>query len=422
MNKINKSKNKTTVKSLGEKTGAGTAHSDNTPKRERTEKPSRPDEGNCPVYKKCSGCALRNMSYDEHLKFKFVKVDRLMGRLCRPDKVIGMDDTRGCRGKVQTAYDFINGKAVSGIYRSATGGVTKVKDCPVNNPAANRIGNAVLETAVSLKIPVYCSYNGSGFLRHTLIRAAGRSGEIMCVVVGAAREFPEKSEFVKRLMKKCPEITSLYFSVSSSKKMVTGGCTERLWGKEYIEDIICGSRFIISPKSFWQVNPRQAEILYELAIKYADIRKTDTVIDAYCGTGTLTVLAAKRAKYVYGCEINESAAADGQKNLKLNGIENGRIVNEDSGRFAEEFYKGGLKADIIILDPARAGCDRRFLGAAARISPKRIVYISCDPETQSRDMFFLVQQGYRVKKITPVDMFPWTGHVECVVLMSRAKG
>nr|MDE7294427.1 23S rRNA (uracil(1939)-C(5))-methyltransferase RlmD [Oscillospiraceae bacterium] len=266
---------------------------------------------------------------------------------------------------------------------------------------------------------VYCSYNGRGFLRHVLIRAAGNTDDIMCVIVGAAREFPEKREFTRRLMKRCPGITSLYFSVSSSEKMVTGGCMERLWGKEHLEDIICGKKFAISPGSFAQVNPVQAEVLYELAIKYADIKSTDTVIDAYCGIGTLTALAAERAKYVYGCEINETAVMDGQENLRINGIGNARIVCEDSGRFMEEFRGGGLAADVVILDPARAGCDRRFLANLVQIAPKRIVYVSCNPESQARDVFYLVQRGYKLKKLSPVDMFPWTGHVECVGLLYK---
>ncbi len=376
----------------------------------------------CSVYKKCSGCSLRNMSYEEQLKFKYVKIDRLMGKLCRPDRVIGMADTAGYRSKVQIAYDFVSGRAVSGIYRSADGGVTAVRDCPVNNPKANAIGRAVLDAAMDLKIPVYCSYNGRGFLRHVLIRAAGHTDDIMCVIVGAAREFPEKREFVRRLTKKCPGITSLYFSVSSSEKMVVGGCMERLWGKEHLEDIICRKKFVVSPGSFAQVNPVQAEVLYGLAIKYADIKPTDTVIDAYCGVGMLTALAAERAGYVYGCEINEAAVKDGQENLRLNGIDNARIVCGDCGRFMEEFRSGGLLADVVILDPARAGCDRRFLANLVLIAPRRIVYVSCSPESQARDVFYLVQKGYRLKKLSPVDMFPWTGHVECVGVLTLSKG
>lgn len=373
----------------------------------------------CPVYKKCSGCSLRNMTYEEQLKFKYVKIDRLMGKLCRPDRVIGMEDTRGYRSKVSIAYDFAGGRAVSGIYRSAKGGVTAVKSCPVNDPRANAVGSDILEIARELKIPVYSCGSGRGFLRHALIRTAGNTGDMMCVVTGAGREFPEKREFTRRLINKHPEITSLYFSVSTSEKMTSGGCFERLYGKEFMEDIICGKGFRISPDSFAQVNPRQTEVLYGLAMKYADIKPRDTVIDAYCGIGTLTVLAAERAGYVYGCEINPSAASDGGENLKKNGITNARIVCGDSGKFLQEFLGGGLSADIVILDPARAGCDKRFLANLAKISPRRIVYISCNPETQARDVFFLVQRGYKVKKLSPVDMFPHTGHVECVGLLSK---
>lgn len=379
----------------------------------------KPAPGSCPIYKKCSGCSLRNMTYEEQLRFKYVMVDRLMGKLCKPEKVVGMPHNTGCRHKVEIAYDFIGGRAVCGIYRSATGGVAPTDSCPVNDSRANRIGKAVLETAVSLKIPVYCSYNGSGFLRHALIRTALHTDDIMCIVVGTDRNFPEKREFVKRLTKRCPEITSLIFSVSTSEKMTLGSYMEVLRGKGYMEDIICGKRLRTSPGSFAQVNPEQAEKLYKLALDMADIKPTDTVIDAYCGTGSLTLPAADRARLVYGCEINPSAAADGEENIRANGAENVRIVCSDSGKFLEEAVKGGIKADVVLLDPARAGCDRRVTANLAKLSPRRIVYISCDPQTQARDVFFLVKNGYRVKKLVPVDMFPHTRHVECIALLSR---
>lgn len=376
---------------------------------------------NCPVYKKCSGCQLRNMTYEEQLKFKQIKTDRLMGKLCRADRIIGMEQPDGYRHKVTAAFDFIKGKAVSGIYRSATGGVTAVDRCAANHPKADEIVKLVRQTALSLKIPFWCSYNRTGFLRSVFIRIGGNTGEIMCVIVGAEGDFPRKKAFAKIIREKCPEITTLCFSVNSSDKLILGSKTEIIYGKGYIEDVICGKRFRISPRSFAQINPKQAERLYRLALDYAALTGGETVIDAYCGIGTVSIIAADRAKAVYGCEINRDAVNDGIVNAKINNAENVRLICADSGDFLGVFLSEGLKADVVILDPARAGADRKFLSNLVKLSPKRIVYISCDPETQARDVFFLVKNGYKLKKLGAVDMFPFTEHVETVALMSKVQ-
>ncbi|MDD7278520.1 MAG: 23S rRNA (uracil(1939)-C(5))-methyltransferase RlmD [Oscillospiraceae bacterium] len=387
-----------------------------------TEQNKKEEQANsCPIYKKCSGCQLRNMTYEEQLRFKQIKVDRLMGKLCRPDRIIPAENPEGYRCKVQGAFDFKNGKCVSGVYQSSKGGVTAVERCPVNDERADRIIRAVKKTALSLKIPVWCSFNGRGFLRHVLVRIARNTGEIMAIIVGSSENFPSKAAFVKELMKKCPEITTLIFSVNRSEKMTVGDRCEVLFGKGYIEDIICGKRFRISPKSFAQVNPAQAERLYELAVRSAKLTGKETVIDAYCGIGAMSLIAADKAKKVYGCEINKAAVNDAVINAKLNGAENIEFICSDSGKFLAEFNDAKLKADVVILDPARAGCDRKFLTELVRTSPERIVYVSCEPETQSRDVFFLIKSGYRLKKLMPVDMFPFTNHVECVALLTKTK-
>lgn len=375
----------------------------------------------CPVYKKCSGCQLRNMTYEEQLRFKQVKIDRLMGKLCRADKIIGMENPEGYRHKVQAAFDFRSGKAVSGIYQSATGGVIATDRCEANHPRADEIVKAVRKTAVSMKIPVWCSHTGKGFLRHMLVRIAAATGEIMCIITGTSDNFPSKSAFVKELIKKCPDITTLIFTVNRSDKMMTGDHSEVLYGKGYIEDIICGKKFRISPRSFAQVNPVQTEKLYELAVKYAALTGKETVIDAYCGIGTLSIIAADNAREVYGCEINRSAVNDAVINAGLNNADNVKFICADSGEFLAEFADEGMKADVVILDPARAGADRKFLANLVKISPKRVVYVSCNPETQARDVFYLIKNGYKLKKLSPVDMYPFTNHVECVALMVKTE-
>lgn len=243
----------------------------------------------------------------------------------------------------------------------------------------------------------------------------------MAIIVGTSENFPSKAAFVKSLTEKCPEITTLIFSVNRSDKMNVGDRCEVLFGKGYIEDIICGKRIRISPKSFAQVNPAQAEKLYELAVRSAKLTGKETVIDAYCGIGAMSLMAADKAKKVYGCEINKSAVNDAVINAKLSGTENAEFICSDSGKFLAEFNEEGLKADVVILDPARAGCDRKFLSELLKVSPDRIVYVSCEPETQARDVFFLIKNGYKLKKLMPVDMFPFTNHVECISVLKKVN-
>ncbi|MGN0642020.1 MAG: 23S rRNA (uracil(1939)-C(5))-methyltransferase RlmD [Huintestinicola sp.] len=379
------------------------------------------NEKKCPVYKKCSGCQLMNMPYEEQLKFKQIKVERLMGKLCRPERIIGMEDPYNYRCKVQAVFDFRNGKAVSGIYQSAKGSVVAEDSCLINNKRANEIAAAVRKLAVSMKIPVFSTGGGKGFLRYVMIRVAQGTGEIMCAIVGTSDNFPSKNAFAKALSEKCPDITTAVFGVSRSDKIMPAPQYEVLFGRGYIEDIICGRRFRISPGSFCQVNPVQTEKLYKTALKYAALTGKETVIDAYCGIGTLTLAAAASAEKVYGCEINHHAVVDAILNAKLNGTENVRFVCSDSGEFMEKFNEEGLKADTVIMDPARAGCDRKFLSELVKASPDRIVYVSCNPETQARDVFYLIKNGYKIKKLQPVDMFPFTSHVETVCLLSKLK-
>jgi len=379
------------------------------------------DKELCPVYKKCSGCQLMNMTYEEQLRFKQIKVERLMGKLCRPELIVGMDDPVGYRYKVTAVYDFKGGKSLCGVYQSATGGVIDVKSCAADNPKADSIARQILKTANAMKISLWSSYGGQGFLRYAMIRIAKGTGEIMCVIGGTDNDFPSKKHFTAELMKKCPEITSLVFTVCKPDRIAPGTKYETLHGKDYIEDIICGKKFRISPKSFAQINPVQTEKLYSLAIKYAALTGKETVIDAYCGIGTLSLIAADKARTVYGCEINRAAINDAVINAKLNKAENVKFICADSGEFLEEFTEEKLRADVVIMDPARAGADRRFLSNLVKIAPKRIVYVSCNPETQSRDVFFLIKNGYKIKKLSPVDMFPFTSHVETVCLLSKLK-
>lgn len=379
------------------------------------------EEKNCPVYKKCSGCALRNMSYEDTLHFKKNYVVRLLGKLGRVENVIGMKEPYHYRNKVSMGFRIRRGEIVSGVYQSATGNVIAVDNCLLDAEIADKIVKSIRSLVVSMKIPVYNERTGKGFLKHILVRTGFKTGEVMVAVVAADHNFPSKKTFVKELTKMYPQIVSIVLNINSNpEKMLLSRDETVLFGKNYIEDILCGKRFKISSKSFFQVNPVQTEILYKTAVKYAGLKDTDIVLDAYSGIGTISIIAADHAKHVYGVEINRAAIDDAAENARVNGTENVDFICADAGKFLAEMKERRVHCKAAFLDPARAGCDKRFLSALVSLSPDRIVYISCNPETQARDVFFLMQNGgYSIKKIQPVDMFPFTSHVETVVLMSR---
>lgn len=378
------------------------------------------EEKICPVYKKCSGCQLRNMTYEETLRFKEIKVVRLMGKLCRVQPVIGMENPYNYRSKVQAGFKYRGGHIVSGVFQSATGGVVPVNDCLSDDIIANKIIVSVRKLAEQLKIPVYNDRTGRGFLRHVLIRRGFATGEVMVVIVAADHNFPSKKVFVKELTRLYPQIVSVVLNINiDPHKMLLSRDETVLFGRGYIEEIICGERFRISPKSFCQVNPVQTEVLYNKAIELAGLKGNETVLDAYCGIGTISIIAARHAGQVYGVEINRSAVNDAVVNAELNNVGNVKFVCADAGKYLAEMKERKVHCDAAFLDPARAGCDRRVLSALAELAPDKIVYISCNPETQARDVFFLIQNGYKLRVVQPLDMFPFTQHVENIALLVR---
>ena len=272
----------------------------------------------------------------------------------------------------------------------------------------------------SFKMRAYNEDTGYGFLRHILIRTGYHTGQIMVVLVTASPVFPSKNNFVKALRKLHPEITTIVANVNDrNTSMILGDKQQVLYGKGYIEDILCGKRFRISPKSFYQVNPVQTEILYDKAMEYAELTGKETVIDAYSGIGTIGMVASDRAKEVISVEVNGDAVRDAIANAKMNKIKNVHFYKADAGEFMVKMAAAGQKADVVFMDPPRAGSDRKFLNSLLRLKPRKVVYISCNPETLKRDLGYLTGNGYRVKKIQPVDMFPMTEGIETVSLLSR---
>jgi len=375
---------------------------------------------NCPYAKKCSGCQLQNLTYKEQLQMKQVKAIRLLGRYCHVEEIIGMDNPYYYRNKVQSAFALKNGKVVSGIYQSATGKIVPVDNCLLENKDAQKIVSTITKLCPNFKIKPYDLNTGSGFLRHVLIRSGFASKEIMVVFVTAKGDFKSKTSFVNELLRRHPEITTIVWNInSSSTALMLGNQSEILYGSGYITDTLCGLSFRISPRSFYQINPTQTEILYSIAKEYAQLTGNERVIDAYCGTGTIGLTMASNAKEIIGAEINNDAIKDAKENARLNGIKNAKFYNADAGDFMYELAEKGEKADVVITDPPRAGCSIKFLKSLIKLSPKRIVYISCNPETQARDLNVLSKNGYTIKKIQPVDLFPHTNHIETVALLSK---
>lgn len=377
----------------------------------------------CPYAKKCGGCQYQGIAYEDQLKEKEKKVRKLMKDFGKPEPIIGMENPYHYRNKVHAVYHHQrNGEIISGIYQEGTHKVVPVTECQIENREADRVIQTIRRLAVSFKIKIYNEDSGYGLLRHVLVRTGRKTGEMMVVLVTASPVFPSKNNFVKALRKEHPQITTVVQNINDKNtNMVLGERNVVLYGKGYIEDELCGCRFRISPNSFYQVNPIQTEKLYQKGIELAGLTGKERVIDAYCGIGTIGLIAAPHAGEVIGVELNRDAVRDAVGNAKRNGIKNTRFYQGDAGKFMVAMAEEGEKADVVFMDPPRSGSDEEFMNSVVTMQPEKIVYISCNPETQVRDMKYLTKKGYRVERICPVDMFPFTCHVETVVLLSKVQ-
>ena len=375
----------------------------------------------CPHYKKCGGCQIHNLEYEDQLDFKMKKVVRLVGRFHHVENIIGMENPYHYRNKVQAAFgrDKQN-RIISGVYQSSTHRIVPVDECLIEDKKADEIIVTVRKLIKSFKLKTFDENRMTGFIRHVLVKCGFTSGEIMVVLVTGTEEFKSRRSFVNALLERHPDITTIIQNINNKRtSLVLGDKSIVLYGKGVIREQLCGYTFTISPKSFYQINPVQTEVLYNKAMEFADIQKSDIVIDAYCGTGTIGIIASKYAGQVIGVELNKDAVRDARKNASINGVENIDFVCADAGKYMVDIASEGLKADVVIMDPPRAGSDIKFLRSVVTLSPKKVVYVSCNPETLARDLMYLSKNGYKVRKIQPVDMFPHTEHVECVVLLTK---
>jgi len=379
-------------------------------------------ENTCRLFKRCGGCQLKE-SYSEQLKWKQIKVQRLLSKFAKCGKIIGMKNPYNYRNKVQHGfYTNPNRQIISGIYQSGSGRIVPCESCMLEDITADKIILTIKKLMRSFKLFPYNPMTEKGFIRHVMIRKGFQSGEYLVCLVTSKAAFPHGKKFASELLRFHPCITTVVQNVCLNPMPLTMGEQEIvLHGKGYIEDTLCGKRFKISARSFYQVNPVQTEVLYRTAMEFAGLSKNDTVLDCYCGTGTIGIIASDYCKEVVGVELNSSAVADAEKNAADNECTNISFVCEDSGQFMQKMAHSGKKADVVFTDPPRTGSDKRFLESLAILAPKRIVYISCGIESLERDLLMLCDMGYKVRKIQPVDMFPHTKHVETVVLLSKLK-
>ena len=374
----------------------------------------------CPVSSRCGGCQYIDYPYEKQLLKKQRMVEELIGKYVKVDRIIGMENPFHYRNKVHAVLDSDRGRIISGVYEAGTHNVIPVKNCCIENKTAGAIINTIVSLMPSFKIKAYCEDTGYGYLRHILVRTGHVTGEVMVVLVAADAVFPSKNNFIKALRAKHPEITTIVLNINNKNtSMVLGDREIVMYGKGFIEDELCGKRFIISPKSFYQVNPVQTEVLYSKAIEYAGLTGKERVIDAYCGIGTIGISLADKAGEVIGVELNPDAVRDAVKNARINKIKNITFYKNDAGVFMQEMAAQGEKADVVIMDPPRSGSTEQFINAAAVLSPEKIIYISCSVETLARDLEIFKKKGYKAVKAAPVDMFAMTGHVETVVKLVR---
>lgn len=378
-------------------------------------------EGTCPYRRDCGSCKIYEKSYKEHLKEKQKLVTELLSGYCPVKPIVGMEDPAHYRNKVHVVFDRDRrGNAISGVYEEGTHRVVPIESCLIHNQKADEIIASIRGLLKSFKIKTYDEDTGYGLLRHVLIRTGYHSKEIMVVLVIGSPIFPSKNNFVKAIRQLHPEISTIIVNVNDKNtSMILGEKEHVIYGKGYIEDTLCEKVFRISPKSFYQVNPTQTEKLYRLAIDMAELKGKETILDAYCGIGTIGLIASDKASKVIGVELNKDAVADARVNAKRNETSNIQFYLKDAGEFMAQLAEQNETVDVVFMDPPRAGSDEKFLNSLAILKPAKVVYISCNPVTLQRDLEYLVKKGYKAEKAVPVDMFPWTGHVETCCLLYK---
>lgn len=379
----------------------------------------------CKIYKKCGGCNVQHINYEGQLSFKKQRVQDAVTRIGKLEnitvkEVLGMDNPYRYRNKVQLPIGDLNGETLVGFYAPRSHEIIDMETCYIQDEVADKVVKLLRQWIKKYKIEIYNEQTGTGVIRHIMIRRAFKTGELMIVLVTNTVDFNYKQEFIDLILNNVDKVSSIIQNVNrKNTNIVLGDLCKTIWGKDTITDYIGEFKFNISPQSFFQVNPIQTEILYKKALEFANLDGTQTVFDAYCGAGTISLFLAQGAKKVYGVEIVPEAIANAIENAENNNITNAEFIVGEAEKVIPNLIEKGIKADVVVVDPPRKGCDPELLNAIARMSPPRIVYVSCDPGTLARDLGILKELGYTTKEIQPVDMFPQTAHVENACLLMK---
>jgi 23S rRNA (uracil1939-C5)-methyltransferase len=382
----------------------------------------------CKLFGECGGCALQNIHYKSQLKYKEQTVYenlKRIGGIENPgiEKIIGMDTPWKYRNKAQYPIQLIDKEVYIGFYKEKSHAVIDIEDCPIQKDITNRVRRIVKDFIINNNISIHNEKAHKGIVRNVLIRVSSKTGKIMvCIVINSAN-LPLQDMLVFNLKTTIPEISSVYLNINKKRtKSNLGDKFKLIFGDKKLLDSIGDKDYLLSPGAFFQVNSTQTGILYDKIVEFADFKGNETVFDMYSGTGSIGIYIADRVKKVYCIESYEKAVEDAIENAKLNKTENIEFIHGKSENIIDEMLNEGIKPDIIILDPPRKGCDKSLIESITKINPEKIIYISCDPATLSRDIKQLVDNNkYILNKVQPIDMFPQTGHVECVVRIQSRK-
>lgn len=379
----------------------------------------------CAVYKRCGGCSMQHMTYSKQLEFKHRVVTDNLERIggfkdIQVKPVIGMEDPRYYRNKAQYPVGMGEKGAIAGFYARRTHEIIATENCGIQDTASEALRNTVLEKMQEFGFSPYDEKTGKGLLRHIVTRVAFSTGDIMVILVVTTENIPGLDRMIQHILSKNPMVKSIILNINTRRdNVILGDRVITVHGSNTLIDTLGPFQFHISPLSFYQVNPIQTVVLYEKAVEFAGLTGTETVYDLYCGIGTISLFLSRQAKQVIGVEVVDEAVRAARRNADLNGIENTEFYTGLAEEVVPILYSQGKKADVVVVDPPRKGCDKKLLETMVQMQPKRIVYVSCNPSTLARDLKYLGENGYSIKAVQPVDMFPWSEHVECVVLITR---
>lgn len=383
-------------------------------------------EPDCPCYKLCGGCSLRHMTYEEELSFKRQRVDDALQRIggldLRTDAILGARNTERYRNKaVFPVGTDRTGQVCVGFFRQRSHDVVDVPSCLLQSETADQAGRIVRKWMRKWKVPPYDEGSGEGLIRHVFVRSNRKGESLICIVANAAA-LPREAALTDALRAGCPRTVGIVLNSNCRDTNVILGQEYRtLWGRSWIEDRLCGLSFRLSVPSFFQVNGDQAEVLYNRALEYASLSGTETVLDLYCGTGTISLVMARKAAHVIGAEIVAPAVQNARDNAVRNGFTNAEFLCADAGEAARELERRGVRPDVICVDPPRKGISQQVIDALSDMAPERLVYVSCNPATLARDLRLLEEKGYVARRAEAVDLFPRTVHIETIVKLERKK-